>query len=141
MPLGFAPPAAADSRAYPMAWQSGLGIRRMKSPCHPGISKYCGFPLIATRGAVCHPVMPSTGKTTCRQAEDLQPLNKLFDLISCLVFTEAVTAERTVRSHRSTGTREAILLAAEWLFAERGMYAVSNRQISEARGPGNKHAA
>src|SRR5246127_2723857 len=52
-----------------------------------------------------------------------------------------MTAERTVRSHRSTGTREAILSAAEWLFAERGMYAVSNRQISEAAGQGNNAAA
>ena len=31
--------------------------------------------------------------------------------------------------------------AAEWLFAERGMYAVSNRQISEAAGQGNNAAA
>ncbi len=50
-------------------------------------------------------------------------------------------AEPTVRSHRSMGTREAILSAAEWLFAERGMYAVSNRQISEAAGQGNNAAA
>lgn len=57
------------------------------------------------------------------------------------VFTEAMTAERMVRSGRSTGTREAILSAAEVLFAERGMYAVSNRQISEAAGQGNNAAA
>jgi AcrR family transcriptional regulator len=57
------------------------------------------------------------------------------------VFTGAVKAERAVRSDRSTGTREAILSAAEWLFAERGMYAVSNRQISEAAGQGNNAAA
>ncbi len=38
-------------------------------------------------------------------------------------------------------TREAILSAAERLFAERGMYAVSNRQISEAAGQGNNAAA
>ena len=31
--------------------------------------------------------------------------------------------------------------AAERLFAERGMYAVSNRQISEAAGQGNNAAA
>ena len=49
--------------------------------------------------------------------------------------------ERTARSDRSMTTREAILTAAEWLFAERGMYAVSNRQISEAAGQGNNAAA
>lgn len=52
-----------------------------------------------------------------------------------------MTAERVARSDRSTGTREAILSAAEVLFAERGMYAVSNRQISEAAGQGNNAAA
>jgi AcrR family transcriptional regulator len=57
------------------------------------------------------------------------------------VFTGAVKAARTARSDRSTGTREAILSAAEWLFAERGMYAVSNRQISDAAGQGNNAAA
>lgn len=57
------------------------------------------------------------------------------------MFTEAMTAERMARSDRSTGTREAILSAAEALFAERGMYAVSNRQISEAAGQGNNAAA
>lgn len=46
-----------------------------------------------------------------------------------------------MRTDRSTNTREAILSAAEWLFAERGMYAVSNRQISEAAGQGNNAAA
>ncbi|HTX95597.1 MAG TPA: TetR family transcriptional regulator [Mycobacterium sp.] len=57
------------------------------------------------------------------------------------MFTAAMTAERIVRSDRSTGTREAILSAAEVLFAERGIYAVSNRQISEAAGQGNNAAA
>ncbi|HEX5253745.1 MAG TPA: TetR family transcriptional regulator [Mycobacterium sp.] len=57
------------------------------------------------------------------------------------MFTEAMTAERVARSDRSTGTRGAILSAAEVLFAERGMYAVSNRQISEAAGQGNNAAA
>jgi AcrR family transcriptional regulator len=57
------------------------------------------------------------------------------------VFTESVTAARAVRSDRSTGTREALLAAAERLFAEHGMYAVSNRQISEAAGQGNNAAA
>ena len=57
------------------------------------------------------------------------------------VFTEAVTAARVLRSERSTGTRESLLLAAERLLAERGLYAVSNRQISEAAGQGNNAAA
>src|SRR5271167_4130255 len=52
-----------------------------------------------------------------------------------------MTAERVARSVRSTSTREAILSAAEVLFAERGMSAVSNRQISEAAGQGNNAAA
>lgn len=37
-------------------------------------------------------------------------------------------------------TREALLTSAERLFAERGMYAVSNRQISDAAGQGNNAA-
>jgi AcrR family transcriptional regulator len=57
------------------------------------------------------------------------------------VFTEPVTAAKVLRTERSTATREAILSAAERLFAERGMYAVSNRQISEAAGQGNNAAA
>ena len=57
------------------------------------------------------------------------------------MFTETVSAARVLRSNRSTATRESILLAAERLLAERGMYAVSNRQISEAAGQGNNAAA
>jgi AcrR family transcriptional regulator len=38
---------------------------------------------------------------------------------------------------RSAATREAILAAAERLYAEHGLAAVSNRQISEAAGQGN----
>ena len=41
---------------------------------------------------------------------------------------------------RTAATREAILTAAERLFAERGIHAVSNRQISEAAGQGNNAA-
>src|SRR6201992_4222951 len=52
-----------------------------------------------------------------------------------------MTAARDLRTERSIATREAILCAAERLFAERGMYAVSNRQISEAAGQGNNAAA
>lgn len=50
------------------------------------------------------------------------------------------TADRTVRADRATGTREAILSAAERLFAEHGVFAVSNRQVSEAAGQGNNAA-
>ncbi|MCV6972142.1 TetR/AcrR family transcriptional regulator [Mycobacterium bohemicum] len=57
------------------------------------------------------------------------------------MFTGSMTAQRMARSHRSASTREAILSAAEVLLAERGMYAVSNRQISEAAGQGNNAAA
>jgi AcrR family transcriptional regulator len=50
------------------------------------------------------------------------------------------TASRTVRTDRASLTREAILAAAERLFAEHGVYAVSNRQVSEAAGQGNNAA-
>ncbi|MFF3567380.1 TetR/AcrR family transcriptional regulator [Nocardia jiangxiensis] len=46
----------------------------------------------------------------------------------------------SVRSQRVDSTREAILTAAERLFAERGIAAVSNRQVSEAAGQGNNTA-
>ncbi|MCQ6249488.1 TetR/AcrR family transcriptional regulator [Streptomyces malaysiensis] len=49
-------------------------------------------------------------------------------------------AGRAVRHERADATREAILAAAERLFAERGVYAVSNRQVSEAAGQGNNAA-
>ncbi|MBB3600963.1 AcrR family transcriptional regulator [Mycolicibacterium sp. BK556] len=45
------------------------------------------------------------------------------------------------RTDRSSVTRDALLMAAERLFAEHGMHAVSNRQISEAAGQGNNAAA
>src|ERR1700710_276833 len=57
------------------------------------------------------------------------------------VFTDVMTTARVVRTQRSTETRAMILAAAERLLAERGMYAVSNRQISEAAGQGNNAAA
>ncbi len=50
------------------------------------------------------------------------------------------TAGRTVRGERATSTQEAILVAAERLYAEHGMFAVSNRQVSEAAGQGNNAA-
>jgi AcrR family transcriptional regulator len=49
-------------------------------------------------------------------------------------------AGRAVRAEQASATRELILTAAERLFAERGVYAVSNRQVSEAAGQGNNAA-
>ncbi|MFF0156247.1 TetR/AcrR family transcriptional regulator [Streptomyces sp. NPDC005263] len=49
-------------------------------------------------------------------------------------------AGRTVRAEQVSATRELILTAAERLFAERGVYTVSNRQVSEAAGQGNNAA-
>ncbi|MFE3652278.1 TetR/AcrR family transcriptional regulator [Streptomyces sp. NPDC059152] len=46
----------------------------------------------------------------------------------------------SVKAARSAGTRETLLAAAERLFAEHGVFAVSNRQISEAAGQGNNAA-
>jgi AcrR family transcriptional regulator len=46
-------------------------------------------------------------------------------------------ADRAVRANE---TRELILTAAERLFAEHGVVAVSNRQVSEAAGQGNNAA-
>jgi AcrR family transcriptional regulator len=50
------------------------------------------------------------------------------------------TAGRIVRTERAISTQEAILTAAERLYAEHGMFAVSNRQVSEAAGQGNNAA-
>jgi AcrR family transcriptional regulator len=47
---------------------------------------------------------------------------------------------KTARTERVTATRELILTTAERLFAEYGVFAVSNRQISEAAGQGNNTA-
>lgn len=56
-------------------------------------------------------------------------------------FTGTVTtASRTARADRATNTQEAILKAAERLYAEHGVFAVSNRQVSEAAGQGNNAA-
>ncbi|WP_328442010.1 TetR/AcrR family transcriptional regulator [Streptomyces sp. NBC_00444] len=49
-------------------------------------------------------------------------------------------AGRAIRAEQVNATRELILTAAERLFAERGVYAVSNRQVSEAAGQGNNAA-
>ena len=44
------------------------------------------------------------------------------------------------RTERAAETRELILVAAERLFAEHGVFAVSNRQVGEAAGQGNNFA-
>lgn len=67
-------------------------------------------------------------------------LNQSLDLRRAQALTEAVTTARSVRTERASSTREAILTAAERLFAEHGVYAVSNRQVSEAAGQGNNAA-
>lgn len=51
-----------------------------------------------------------------------------------------MTTARAARSERASTTQEAILTAAERLFAEHGVFAVSNRQVSEAAGQGNNAA-
>lgn len=51
-----------------------------------------------------------------------------------------MAAGRAVRAEQVSATRELILTAAERLFAERGVYAVSNRQVSGAAGQGNNAA-
>lgn len=51
-----------------------------------------------------------------------------------------VTTARAVRAERALSTQEAILKAAERLYAEHGVFAVSNRQVSEAAGQGNNAA-
>lgn len=48
--------------------------------------------------------------------------------------------DRATRPERAHTTREAILDAAERLFAEHGVASVSNRQVSEAAGQGNNAA-
>ncbi|MEV8371403.1 TetR/AcrR family transcriptional regulator [Kribbella sp. NPDC056861] len=49
-------------------------------------------------------------------------------------------AEKTARADRAGATRDVILETAERLFAEHGVFGVSNRQISEAAGQGNNAA-
>ncbi|MBB3662208.1 AcrR family transcriptional regulator [Prauserella sediminis] len=49
-------------------------------------------------------------------------------------------AGKTVQPPATGSTREIILATAERLFAEQGVYNVSNRQISEAAGQGNNAA-
>ncbi|MFT7841792.1 TetR family transcriptional regulator [Saccharothrix sp. BKS2] len=47
---------------------------------------------------------------------------------------------RAAGAERSSETRELILATAERLFAERGVHAVSNRQVGEEAGQGNNFA-
>jgi AcrR family transcriptional regulator len=54
--------------------------------------------------------------------------------------TVQVTTAKAARTDRASTTQEAILTAAERLFAEHGVFAVSNRQVSEAAGQGNNAA-
>jgi AcrR family transcriptional regulator len=49
-------------------------------------------------------------------------------------------SEVAAQTTRASATRELILTAAERLFAEHGVLAVSNRQVSEAAGQGNNTA-
>ena len=70
----------------------------------------------------------------------MKALNQSLDLLSVTAFTVAVTTARSVRADRATTTQEAILKAAERLYAEHGVFAVSNRQVSEAAGQGNNAA-
>ena len=53
---------------------------------------------------------------------------------------DAAMPGKTARPDRAGPTRELILATAERLFAEHGVYAVSNRQVSEAAGQGNNTA-
>ena len=67
-------------------------------------------------------------------------LNQSLDLIRWSELTDLVTTARAVRADRASSTQEAILKAAERLYAEHGVFAVSNRQVSEAAGQGNNAA-
>ena len=67
-------------------------------------------------------------------------LKQSLDLAVVTRFTEGVTTARSVRAERASTTQEAILKAAERLYAEHGVFAVSNRQVSEAAGQGNNAA-
>ena len=57
-----------------------------------------------------------------------------------MMVAKAVRTPKTLRTERASATRELILTTAERLFAEHGVLAVSNRQISEAAGQGNNTA-
>lgn len=67
-------------------------------------------------------------------------LNQSLDLKPPTALTVSVTTARAARAERANITQEAILRAAERLYAEHGVFAVSNRQVSEAAGQGNNAA-
>ncbi|MGE2715402.1 TetR/AcrR family transcriptional regulator [Mycolicibacterium litorale] len=67
-------------------------------------------------------------------------LNQSLDLTTHGALTVSVTTARAARAERASHTQEAILRAAERLYAEHGVFAVSNRQVSEAAGQGNNAA-
>ncbi|WP_197680255.1 TetR/AcrR family transcriptional regulator [Microlunatus soli] len=54
--------------------------------------------------------------------------------------TPGVRSRGKQSQERARDTQESILITAERLFAERGVWAVSNRQISDAAGQGNNAA-
>jgi AcrR family transcriptional regulator len=56
------------------------------------------------------------------------------------VMAHSTAGTTAKRADRASSTRERILTAAERLFAEHGVFAVSNRQVSEAAGQGNNAA-
>ena len=56
------------------------------------------------------------------------------------VHTRGSLLDVTNKVGRAQATREAILTVAERMFAEHGVIAVSNRQVSEAAGQGNNTA-
>ena len=56
------------------------------------------------------------------------------------VFTVVTDVDKKPRAEQVGATRLQILTTAERLFAEQGLYAVSNRQISAAAGQGNNAA-
>lgn len=59
---------------------------------------------------------------------------------ACTVVAVVTDVGRTPRAEQVGATRHQILTTAERLFAEQGLYAVSNRQISAAAGQGNNAA-
>jgi AcrR family transcriptional regulator len=61
-------------------------------------------------------------------------------MVNCALTGGVTVAGRAVRTERASSTQEAILIAAERLYAEHGVFAVSNRQVSEAAGQGNNAA-
>src|SRR4029077_5185685 len=94
---------------------------------------------------VCHRDRVARRRRHCRRKGDSasqrgERLNQSLDLIDVAALTVQVTTARAARSDRASTTQEAILTAAERLFAEHGVFAVSNRQVSEAGGQGNNAA-